>query len=107
VQTVRDRRHRPSLRGRSIIGDDRELGAHLGPHCWPTAIRMTESVAFRWTASTPPGLGAGESVPDVVSKEERMNGKVTHLIPSSGPESAGNPGTVGVASTALSLGPVK
>jgi hypothetical protein len=54
--------------------------------------------------STPPGLGAGESVPDVVSKEERMSGKVTHLIPSSGPESAGNPGTVGVASTACRWG---
>ncbi|RDI68016.1 threonine dehydrogenase-like Zn-dependent dehydrogenase [Nocardia pseudobrasiliensis] len=30
----------------SIIGDDKELdirGAHLGPHCWPAAIRMLES----------------------------------------------------------------
>jgi threonine dehydrogenase-like Zn-dependent dehydrogenase len=30
----------------SIIGDDKELdvrGAHLGPHCWPAAIRMIES----------------------------------------------------------------
>ena len=29
----------------SIISDDKELdvrGAHLGPHCWPTAIRMLE-----------------------------------------------------------------
>jgi len=30
----------------SIIGDDKELdvlGAHLGPYCWPAAIRMIES----------------------------------------------------------------
>jgi threonine dehydrogenase-like Zn-dependent dehydrogenase len=30
----------------SIISDDKELdvrGAHLGPHCWPAAIRMLES----------------------------------------------------------------
>jgi threonine dehydrogenase-like Zn-dependent dehydrogenase len=30
----------------SIISDDKELdvrGAHLGPHCWPTAIRMIEA----------------------------------------------------------------
>lgn len=30
----------------SIIGDDKELdvrGAHLGPHCWPAAIRLLES----------------------------------------------------------------
>nr|WP_115787723.1 alcohol dehydrogenase catalytic domain-containing protein [Arthrobacter silvisoli] len=30
----------------SIIGDDKELdilGAHLGPHCWPAAIKMLES----------------------------------------------------------------
>jgi threonine dehydrogenase-like Zn-dependent dehydrogenase len=30
----------------SIISDDKELdvlGAHLGPHCWPTAIRMLEA----------------------------------------------------------------
>lgn len=30
----------------SIISDDKELdvlGAHLGPHCWPTAIAMIES----------------------------------------------------------------
>jgi threonine dehydrogenase-like Zn-dependent dehydrogenase len=30
----------------SIISDDKELdirGAHLGPHCWPPAIRMIES----------------------------------------------------------------
>jgi erythritol/L-threitol dehydrogenase len=30
----------------TIISDDKELtvlGAHLGPHCWPTAIRMLES----------------------------------------------------------------
>lgn len=29
----------------SIIGDDKELdvrGAHLGPHCWPAAIRLLE-----------------------------------------------------------------
>lgn len=29
----------------TIIGDDKELdvrGAHLGPHCWPAAIRMLE-----------------------------------------------------------------
>ena len=33
----------------SIISDDKELdirGAHLGPHCWPTAIRMIESGAL-------------------------------------------------------------
>ena len=33
----------------SIIGDDKELdirGAHLGPHCWPAAIRMLESGAL-------------------------------------------------------------
>ncbi len=32
----------------SIIGDDKELnvlGAHLGPYCWPAAIRMIESGA--------------------------------------------------------------
>jgi len=30
----------------SIISDDKELdvrGAHLGPHCWPAAVRMVES----------------------------------------------------------------
>jgi threonine dehydrogenase-like Zn-dependent dehydrogenase len=30
----------------SIISDDKELdvlGAHLGPHCWPAAIKMLES----------------------------------------------------------------
>ena len=30
----------------SIISDDKELdvlGAHLGPYCWPAAIRMIES----------------------------------------------------------------
>jgi threonine dehydrogenase-like Zn-dependent dehydrogenase len=30
----------------TIISDDKELdvrGAHLGPHCWPAAIRMIES----------------------------------------------------------------
>jgi threonine dehydrogenase-like Zn-dependent dehydrogenase len=30
----------------SIISDDKELdvrGAHLGPHCWPAAIRMLEA----------------------------------------------------------------
>ena len=30
----------------TIIGDEKELeirGAHLGPHCWPAAIRMIES----------------------------------------------------------------
>jgi threonine dehydrogenase-like Zn-dependent dehydrogenase len=30
----------------SVISDDKELdvlGAHLGPHCWPAAIRMIES----------------------------------------------------------------
>jgi len=30
----------------SIISDDKELdvrGAHLGPHCWPAAIRMLET----------------------------------------------------------------
>src|SRR4029453_15797020 len=30
----------------SIISDDKELdvrGAHLGPHCWPAAIKMIES----------------------------------------------------------------
>src|SRR5262249_39729210 len=29
----------------SIISDDKELnvyGAHLGPHCWPAAIKMIE-----------------------------------------------------------------
>lgn len=33
----------------TIIGDDKELdvrGAHLGPHCWPAAIRMIESGAL-------------------------------------------------------------
>jgi threonine dehydrogenase-like Zn-dependent dehydrogenase len=33
----------------SIISDDKELdvrGAHLGPHCWPAAIRMLESEAL-------------------------------------------------------------
>jgi erythritol/L-threitol dehydrogenase len=33
----------------SIISDDKELdvrGAHLGPHCWPAAIRMLESGAL-------------------------------------------------------------
>ncbi|QIS20258.1 alcohol dehydrogenase catalytic domain-containing protein [Nocardia terpenica] len=33
----------------TIIGDDKELdvrGAHLGPHCWPAAIRMLESGAL-------------------------------------------------------------
>lgn len=33
----------------SIIGDDKELnvlGAHLGPYCWPAAIRMIESGAL-------------------------------------------------------------
>ncbi|HET7304811.1 MAG TPA: alcohol dehydrogenase catalytic domain-containing protein [Segeticoccus sp.] len=33
----------------SIISDDKELdvlGAHLGPHCWPAAIRMIESGAL-------------------------------------------------------------
>jgi threonine dehydrogenase-like Zn-dependent dehydrogenase len=30
----------------SVISDDKELdvrGAHLGPHCWPKAVRMLES----------------------------------------------------------------
>ena len=30
----------------TIIGNEKELdvrGAHLGPHCWPAAIRMIES----------------------------------------------------------------
>ena len=30
----------------SIISDDKELtvlGAHLGPHCWPAAIKLLES----------------------------------------------------------------
>jgi threonine dehydrogenase-like Zn-dependent dehydrogenase len=30
----------------SIISDDKELdvrGAHLGPHCWPAAIRMLQA----------------------------------------------------------------
>jgi erythritol/L-threitol dehydrogenase len=33
----------------TIISDDKELdirGAHLGPHCWPPAIRMVESGAL-------------------------------------------------------------
>jgi len=33
----------------SIISDDKELdvrGAHLGPHCWPAAIRMLEAGAL-------------------------------------------------------------
>jgi erythritol/L-threitol dehydrogenase len=33
----------------SIISDDKELdvlGAHLGPYCWPAAIRMIESAAL-------------------------------------------------------------
>ncbi|MFH5207949.1 erythritol/L-threitol dehyrogenase [Antrihabitans spumae] len=33
----------------SIISDDKELdvlGAHLGPHCWPAAIKMIESGAL-------------------------------------------------------------
>jgi threonine dehydrogenase-like Zn-dependent dehydrogenase len=33
----------------TIISDDKELdvrGAHLGPHCWPAAIRMIESGAL-------------------------------------------------------------
>ena len=33
----------------SIISDDKELdvrGAHLGPHCWPAAIKMLESGAL-------------------------------------------------------------
>ena len=33
----------------SIISDDKELdvrGAHLGPHCWPAAIRMLEAEAL-------------------------------------------------------------
>ena len=33
----------------SIISDDKELdvrGAHLGPYCWPAAIRMLESGAL-------------------------------------------------------------
>jgi threonine dehydrogenase-like Zn-dependent dehydrogenase len=33
----------------SIISDDKELdvlGAHLGPHCWPAAIRLIESGAL-------------------------------------------------------------
>ncbi|MGB3483489.1 MAG: zinc-binding dehydrogenase [Mycobacterium sp.] len=33
----------------SIIGDDKELdirGAHLGPHCWPPAIRLIENAAL-------------------------------------------------------------
>jgi threonine dehydrogenase-like Zn-dependent dehydrogenase len=33
----------------SIISDDKELdvfGAHLGPHCWPAAVRMIESGAL-------------------------------------------------------------
>lgn len=33
----------------SIISDDKELdvlGAHLGPHCWPSAVRMIESGAL-------------------------------------------------------------
>jgi threonine dehydrogenase-like Zn-dependent dehydrogenase len=33
----------------SVISDDKELdvlGAHLGPHCWPAAIRMIESGAL-------------------------------------------------------------
>ncbi|WP_138444840.1 alcohol dehydrogenase catalytic domain-containing protein [Sinomonas susongensis] len=33
----------------SIIGDDKELnvlGAHLGPHCWPAALRLLESGAL-------------------------------------------------------------
>ena len=40
----------------SIISDDKELdvrGAHLGPHCWPAAIRMIESGCCRWTGSAP------------------------------------------------------
>lgn len=33
----------------SIIGDDKELnvlGAHLGPHCWPAALKLLESGAL-------------------------------------------------------------
>ena len=33
----------------TIISDDTELdvrGAHLGPHCWPAAIRMIEAGAL-------------------------------------------------------------
>jgi erythritol/L-threitol dehydrogenase len=33
----------------TIISDDKELnvyGAHLGPHCWPAAIRLIESGAL-------------------------------------------------------------
>jgi len=33
----------------SIISDDKELdvrGAHLGPHCWPAAIRMLEAMTL-------------------------------------------------------------
>ncbi len=33
----------------SIVGDEKELdirGAHLGPNCWPAAIRLIESGAL-------------------------------------------------------------
>jgi len=33
----------------TIISDDKELdvrGAHLGPHCWPAAVRLIESGAI-------------------------------------------------------------
>ena len=42
VRRLRQRRHRRLV----IISDDKELdvlGAHLGPYCWPAAIKMIES----------------------------------------------------------------
>ena len=42
----------------TIIGDTKELnvhGSHLGPYCYPVAIRMIERASCRWTRSSPTG----------------------------------------------------
>lgn len=68
----------------SIISDDKELdvlGAHLGPHCWPPAIRLLESgkLPMDRVCTHQFGLGEFAKALDLVSDSSGSSVKVSIL----------------------------
>lgn len=68
----------------SIISDDKELdvrGAHLGPHCWPTAIKILESgeLPMDEICTDQFGLGDIQKALDTVANSSGASIKVSIL----------------------------
>ena len=68
----------------SIISDDKELnvlGAHLGPHCWPAAIKLLEQgkIPVEQICTHQVGLGEFQQALDLVADTSGASVKVSIL----------------------------